>query len=134
MKQHPYAEILRAIADGKEIEWLGCDEVWSSQGADETLSEIVDTIFAPERYRVKPETTNINGIEVPKPLAELQEETLFWPSFTDNADENWVEEELRYRSQLLEALLKAGLLHSTYEAAAIHAKALISLRGKHDPH
>lgn len=133
MKQHPYAEILRAIADGKEIEWLGCDEVWSSQDADEALSEIADTVFAPESYRVKPETISINGIEVPKPLAELQEETLFWPSFTGNADGNWVEEELGYKPQLLENLLKAGLLHSTYEAAAIHAKALISLRGNPDP-
>lgn len=25
MTQHPYAEILRAIADGKEIEGLDCD-------------------------------------------------------------------------------------------------------------
>ena len=82
MTQHPYAEILRAIADGKEIEWLDCDGVWSSQEANEALSEIADTLLAPESYRVKPETININGIEVPKPLAELQEETLFWPSFT----------------------------------------------------
>ena len=80
MKQHPYTEILRAIADGKEIEWLGCDDVWSSQEADEALSEIADTTFAPEQYRVKPETININGIEVPKPLAELQEETLLDPA------------------------------------------------------
>lgn len=51
--------------------------VWSSQEANEALSEIDDTLLAPESYRVKPETISINGIEVPKPLAELQEEPCF---------------------------------------------------------
>lgn len=47
-----YAEILRAIADGKRVEWLTSDGEWTYQHPGHTLNEIKGILQAPERYRV----------------------------------------------------------------------------------
>lgn len=47
-----YAEILRAIADGKRVEWLGWDDKWIYQHPSHTLNDIKGILQSPDRYRV----------------------------------------------------------------------------------
>lgn len=48
-----YAEILKAIAEGKPVEWLTGEGEWTYQHPGHTLNEIKGILWAPERYRVK---------------------------------------------------------------------------------
>ena len=81
------------------------------------------------QYRRKPRTININGFEVPEPAREPLEDRqdYYMPSITlldgaeyyvwrgDEHDTRWLEK---------------GLIHLTKEAAATHAKALLSFAQK----
>ena len=127
MTPHPQADILRAIADGEEMEQKCSDGVWRGIKSDTLLRWIaVDTSFDYTPYfRIKRKTININGIEVPEPMREEPEfNTDYWVAdpvetggetacIWDNmeADKRW---------------LSLGLCHLTQEAATIHAKALLS--------
>ena len=66
--KHEYSTILEAIAAGLDLQWQHPDGDWQDQTAESMLSEIAFTAYAPERYRVKPNTINIAGIEVPAGL------------------------------------------------------------------
>lgn len=127
---HPYAHILRAIAEGKNIQWLGGDARWYDQAADTTLLEITSSEFSPARYRVHVENTiPINGHDVPKPLSEMPPKgtEVFWPSFGPNAGDDMTEQgEVGFYPTMLPDLLAKGLLHLTSEAASQHASALAS--------
>lgn len=65
-KKHQYAEILHAIADGKEIQTLGITE-WESVYIPTVLHCMSLASFNPDRYRVKPDTITVNGIECEAP-------------------------------------------------------------------
>lgn len=52
--EHPYAEILRGIADGKKIEWMEQDGRWHFMPSENVLREIADEAYG-GRFRVKPE-------------------------------------------------------------------------------
>lgn len=128
--QHPYANILRAIADGEEIEWQRSNGCWEYQGLDQTFAEIANNAYSPDRYRVKPKTITINGFEVPEPLREMPspDTQVFWPSFWPNASDAKTEScFISYHPETVAVLLRCGLLHSTEKAASAHALALISL-------
>ena len=126
---HPYAEILRAIADGEEIQFRSAG-TWCDQSLETTLQEIADEDYPPECYRVKPNVVMINGHEVPEPLKELPLEDgamVYWPWF--GIGSNILVSSLDVGLSpclLLEKLLALGLLHATEEAAAAHAAALVS--------
>ena len=128
--QHPYANILRAIADGEIIEWEESSGVWIKRISDYALKEIANAKYQPKRYRVKPKTITINGFEVPEPLRQMPKDAnrVFWPVLASasgsNSDWSYVSEN---KNVMLEAMLLQGLLHSTREAAQAHAHALISL-------
>ena len=62
MKPHPQAEILRAIADGEEIEAF-YDKEWYGVVPMTALRYIYD---GSTPLRIKPKVININGIEVPE--------------------------------------------------------------------
>lgn len=53
-QEHPYAEILRAIADGEDIQWKR-GSYWIDQDKEEALIEIARKEFDPSVYRVKPQ-------------------------------------------------------------------------------
>lgn len=128
--QHQYANILRAIADGEEIEWQRSNGCWEYQGLDQTFAEIANNAYSPNRYRVKPKTITINGFEVPEPLRQMPppDTEVFWPSFGPNAsDANTESCGADFYPVTLANLLENCLLHSTQEAASAHALALISL-------
>lgn len=71
--KHEYSTILVAIADGLDLQWHHPDGDWQDQTAESMLSEIAFTAYKPERYRVKPKTINIAGIEVPAGLTTAPE-------------------------------------------------------------
>ena len=66
--KHPYADILIAIAEGKEIQWNKSQGGWDTQSAEDTLHEIIHGEYSPERYRIKPDTILINGVECDAPV------------------------------------------------------------------
>ena len=125
MKTHPQADILRAIADGEDIEAFRREE-WFGITRMTALRYIYDGIVP---LRIKPKVISINGIEVPEPMREEPEfNTEYWVAdpvaaggavdFTWQnvaADERW---------------LSLGICHLTKEAAAIHVNALLSFTRK----
>ena len=68
---HPNADLLRAIADGKQMQELDFTGInhpgnWCDCDADRALNRISRGV---EQYvRIKPETVTINGIECPAPM------------------------------------------------------------------
>ena len=130
MNKHAYAEILLAIAEGKDIQWQEMHGTWEPQSHSETLSEIARKACGPSRYRVKPPTISISGKEVPAPLKEapIYGTVTYYPSFSlENPGSIWVES-FEYRSTgNQEQLLDHGLLHETAAGAQAHAMALMSI-------
>lgn len=51
-KQHPYAEILRAIADGNRIQ-RKISGGWIDIASNSVLENIAYKIYEPEEYRIK---------------------------------------------------------------------------------
>ena len=124
-KKHPFAEILHAIADGKEIQFLDDQNNWHLKNPCLVFDDIVAGRFNPNRYRVKPNVIHINGHEVPEPIKEIPSSatTYYFPNFDDcfsYATSTWTEHELDYFR------LNNGLIHLTREAAILHASALLS--------
>ena len=125
MTPHPQAEILRAIADGEDIEAF-YDEEWYGVVPMTALRYTYDGDIP---LRIKPKTININGIEVPEPMREMPPEgtSVYWPGFgPDSGDTHTESADVGYYPAMLPYLLRKGLLHLTEEAAAIHANALLS--------
>lgn len=60
---HPQAELLRAIADGKQMQRHSNDE-WLNCTAEAALNRLALGMS----LRIKPDTITVNGVEVPKPL------------------------------------------------------------------
>lgn len=128
--QHPYANILRAIADGEEIQWQASSGNWLNKDHGDSLIEIGQMTYVSSRYRVKPKTITINGFDVHEPLRQMPppDTEVFWPSFGPNAsDANTENCGADFYPVTLANLLENCLLHSTQEAASAHALALISL-------
>ena len=126
---HPYADILRAIADGKNVQWQNSGGSWQNQSVSETLMEISNEEYSPARYRVAPRTITINGHEVPEPLREMPPDgtEVYWPSFgPEHGGNNTVGTEVGNFKDRLAVMLLQGLLHLTPKAAQAHAEALLS--------
>lgn len=124
---HPYAELLRAIADGEEIECADTRSVpvsWFLTSSQLALTQI--TYNTRLKFRIKPKTIRIGEYDVPEPMREApgDSETFYLPAILS---EGWYITHRwgGFQDQL--AKLQAGLCHSTREAAEWHAKALISL-------
>lgn len=86
--------------------------------------------FPDGEYRRKPKTISINGIEVPEPDREpLDAGTLYWiPKLSSTKDVvvfRWA-----WDGGIDHRNLERGLVHLTEEAAAQHAKALLSFTQK----
>lgn len=74
--KHPYADILIAIAEGKEIQRNKHGDRWIDLTASEALNEITYEKIDPSSYRIKPAKITINGCEVESPVP--------------NGDNNWL--------------------------------------------
>jgi hypothetical protein len=133
MKQHPHAEILRAIADGEPLEnfevhythwhetdWR-CSRWWASW------------VFHPEAWQVrrKQKTIMVNGFVVPEPVREQPKDGAeYWtPTLQDaNYASGWTW--LKAGDAFDNNALKRGLIHLTKEAAVAHAKAMLGIDPK----
>ncbi len=121
-KQHKHAEVLRAIADGKEVECYSyLPEAW----VQPILSHVNPFNCQNAKWRIKPETIKIGNHEFPKPMTEAPEigsdyyvvnfyYELYYPA-TWSDDKEDIE------------LLERGACHATKEAAIAHTKALIAI-------
>ena len=121
MTPHPQAEILRAIADGEEI------EAFYDEGWHDTVPRSAIKYLGADMYplRIKPKVININGIEVPEPMREEPKDgTPFW--IIDIVYSENVRRSEWEASFMQKKWLKAGLCHLTKEAAELHANALLS--------
>lgn len=119
-----YADVLRGIAEGKEVEWRS-EHTWKAASAPEALEWIADRLYRPDELRIKPDTITINGREVPAPVSEaLKRRQPYWlatPLVASGATEyHWDDTTAEFR------WLKHGLIHLTEEAARAHAEALLS--------
>ncbi len=61
---HPDATLLRAIADGKQMQTEGLTAPWADASGDEALTALAEG----QPCRIKPDFVIINRAECPKPL------------------------------------------------------------------
>lgn len=59
------ADALRALADGKDVEYLYGDKWFSVVGEQVLITSITENKF---KFRLKPRTITLNGIEIPAPF------------------------------------------------------------------
>ena len=123
--EHPYAQVLRWIADGEAVEVCGSlPNDFQVFPAEEILRGIANGV-QPATYRLKPRTISINGHEVPEPMRVApQIGSRFFLALTAQCilagEHTW-----QGSHASIEWLAK-GLCHVTREAAEAHAKALLS--------
>ncbi len=128
--KHPYAEILIALAEGKEIEHLipYTDSGWRTRAQLHVFQLIVDNVN-PQFLRVKPETITINGITIvaseTKPLKFGQ--IYYVTNLTGGATITY----MTWSDSLVEReWLNDGIIHLTHENAIAHRNALLSFTQK----
>ena len=70
--KHPYAELLIAIAEGKEIQYQHGSTTWHNIKHNRLLKHLAyDEQDKPAyMFRVKPATININGVECEAPVED----------------------------------------------------------------
>lgn len=123
--QHPYAEILHAIAEGKQIQYLESSQnEWFGIPRESVLLELTRQ-HCRHQFRIKPEVILINGIEVPKPCSKAPKLGEYF--FIVNVGNNTPYEVDTWSGHITDyELLKRGIIHQTKEAAIKHAEALLS--------
>lgn len=134
MKQHPHAEILRAIADGEPLENFeirGSDSDWQSWQS--LANGWMDWLYNPEDWylRRKQKTIVVNGFEVPEPVREpLEKGQMYWMPLLHSTDYVMFVNCTGGATVLEQLALKRGFLHLTKEAAVAHAKAMLGIDPK----
>ena len=68
---HRDASLLRAIADGKQMQTEGLTAPWADASGDEALTALAEG----QPCRIKPDFVIVNGVECPKPLDEFSTES-----------------------------------------------------------
>ena len=125
---HPQADLLRAIADGKQMQELDFPGInhpgnWCDCDADRALNRISRGV---EQYvRIKPGTVTINGIECNQPMQEAPMFNFdYW--VPDLADNKFCHLD-RWTDRMLDSLrLENGLCFATAEDAAAAVRAMIA--------
>ena len=135
MKEHPYADFLRALADGvplDDFEFRYSSTVTFSSGNLDVLdmfvllsgknSELIVTRKTPTH-----KTHQVNGFEVPAPETELLKigQEYWLPCFSAK---DWAGEPYEWDGGSVDqGVLKRGLVHLTKEAAIANAKAMVGI-------
>lgn len=68
--EHKYAQVLRWIADGEDVQWQSVTGEWRDQGPRVTLTDVNGEDYPLDRYRVKPRTVQIGSRMVEAPVLE----------------------------------------------------------------
>ena len=125
-QEHRHAVILRAIADGEQIQITSPHVTgqWSDIGPNCVL-ENMSSLRKDVLYRIKPQTILINGMEVPEPIKVKPKkgDVVFVVHLADAIQATkwtWADDAIDNRA------FKRGLCHSTRQAAFIHCQALLS--------
>lgn len=125
---HPYAHILRAIAEGTtiQIRRIADEDSWFDLPSNDVLSMIADGTYKQQGLRVKP--LIINGHHVTEPERKPPPHgAAYWLADIVSSDLSDMSEFTWQGNAVDHQWLDRGLIHLTKEAALIHAKALISL-------
>ena len=120
---HPNADMLRAIADGKQMQGRlpedGCD--WFDIYPDQAIGAIASGYSM--KVRIKPETVLINGIECPAPMRVAPEQGSLYYAPTPTREVKFTpwgwSNDASYRR-----LFADGLCFATAEGAAAAARAM----------
>ena len=133
--EHVNAEILRAIADGKKVQYRdvekGEDGVQNGPWKDFDANSIEAcwNLLASgnHQWRIAPKTIKIGGFEVPEPCREAPKAGQEFCAINPFSGPQWFtwngsEEDLH--------ALESGFVHLTKEAAETHYKAFKNLLGK----
>lgn len=123
MKEHEHAELLRAIADGKQMQVQDHTGTWYNCCGTTALRTITEGLFRRTNLRIKPDTITVNGIEVPEPLRDFPPKIgCYWAVSPYHGTAR-----IDYRADKEDQhALNAGLCHATEEAARAHFEAIIS--------
>jgi hypothetical protein len=126
--KHKHAEVLKAIADGKDVQYrYNGDLEWYPPCIGEFAE--FNPLNAPNfEWRVAPEILRIGDMDVPKPCREAPPfDTVYYYPFLTHSElysyTYWDRGDHDLRA------LASGLVHRTKEAAITHAKALIKISG-----
>ena len=123
-KPHKHKDLIIAWANGETIQcWNNELQAWRDLCQPSFNSDV--------KFRVKPKTISINGIEVPAPVTDKLElhQSYFTPSLMDFSFYNpsvWSNSELDNDN------LRRGIVHLSEKAAIQHSKALLSFTVKED--
>lgn len=121
-KAHKHKDLIIAWANGETIQcWNNELQAWEDLYHLNFNSDV--------KFRVKPKTISINGIEVPAPeRQELSEGTRYYIPQLMSAElynwDTWRDKPMDKRA------LSRGTVHLTKESAVQHAKALLSFTSK----
>ena len=118
-KAHKHKDLIIAWANGETIQFWGYGWI-----------DVLEPNFNSDaKFRVKPKTISINGIEVPTPEQQkLSEGTRYYVPCLEADDWiNWYEWS---DASIDKRVLGLGIIHLTREAAEQHAKALLSFTNK----
>lgn len=134
-QEHPYAQVLRWIADGESIQAdSNYDGHFLNVTCTKTLLEGIAEGRAsdPDRFRLKPRTITINGHEVPEPM-RVAPKWIAGYYMPDLIDSTYVATSYWGDDKYDEERLARGLCHLTREAAEAHARALLSFATTEQP-
>lgn len=131
--EHVNAEILRAIADGKKVQYrhTASGEDWTLRGPWEDFDgkdvEVCWSLLASGpfvKWRIAPKTIKIGDVEVPEPCREAPERNTNYWTFTPYLGVVKISWSDTCRDNLA---LKGGFVHLTEEAARQHYEAFKNL-------
>lgn len=126
-KEHKYAQVLRWIADGEQVQVCSISAEWVNPTQSELFEAIITEYYPPDRFRLAPRTIRVNGVEVSAPeMVNLQCGTLYFiPALHECEDCNmWYECEWR-GSEFDSVMLSRGLVYLRKEDAIARAKAML---------
>lgn len=125
--EHKYAQVLRWIADGEEIQWYGWGGQWHPIEHDKIMKALSGEDAAPpEHFRLKPRTITVNGREIVAGESEALRPDESYCAADPTACEYFVSYRWSAHPLNLDHLSR-GLVHLTKENAIAHAKAMLGI-------
>ena len=128
--EHVNAEILRAIADGKKVQFRRTTQAWVGPWEDfDARAEPCWNLLASgkHQWRIAPKTIKIGDFEVPEPCREAPKAGQEFCAVNPFSGPQWFT--WNGSGEDLHAL-ESGFVHLTKEAAETHYKAFKSLLAK----
>ena len=121
MTPHPQADLLRAIADGEQMQRPLAGRTWENINPQDALIRVTNGF----EVRIAPKMRSIEGFEYPEPVTEPMEKgCVYFVPRTRGAEKfRWNDDDLD------NDYLKAAQIHRTREAAEAHRAAIIKAGG-----